>query len=239
MYTPEHEAAWKRIVDFVHAETDAKICCQLGHSGAKGSTQLGWEEMDAPLQSGNWPLLSPSAIAWSPRNQRPSDGSRRHGPRARSVRRRRPDGRSRRLRHARTPLRARLPAVLLHHAADQSPHRSNMAARWRTACAIRWRFSARCARFGRPRSRFRCAFPRTTGSATKASSRTMRSRSRACCRRPASTFATSPPARPRSRRSRSTAACSRRRSPIASATRPAWRQWRSATSTSPTTSTRS
>ena len=50
MYAPEHEAAWKRIVDFVHAETDAKICCQLGHSGAKGSTQLGWEEMDAPLK---------------------------------------------------------------------------------------------------------------------------------------------------------------------------------------------
>src|SRR6202035_5808670 len=50
-------------------ETDAKICCQLGHSGAKGSTQLGWEEMDAPLKSGNWPVLAPSAVAWSPRNQ--------------------------------------------------------------------------------------------------------------------------------------------------------------------------
>jgi anthraniloyl-CoA monooxygenase len=69
MYAPEHEAAWQRIVDFVHTETDAKICCQLGHSGAKGSTQLGWEEMDAPLRSGNWPVLAPSAIAWSPHNQ--------------------------------------------------------------------------------------------------------------------------------------------------------------------------
>jgi anthraniloyl-CoA monooxygenase len=70
MYAPEHERAWKRIVDFVHAETDAKICCQLGHSGAKGSTQLGWEEMDAPLKSGNWPVMAPSAVAWSERNQR-------------------------------------------------------------------------------------------------------------------------------------------------------------------------
>src|SRR5262249_11327485 len=35
MYAPEHERAWTRIVDFVHAETDAKICCQLGHSGAQ------------------------------------------------------------------------------------------------------------------------------------------------------------------------------------------------------------
>jgi anthraniloyl-CoA monooxygenase len=70
MYAPEHERAWKRIVDFVHAETDAKICLQLGHSGAKGSTQLGWEEMDAPLKSGNWPVMAPSPIAWSERNQR-------------------------------------------------------------------------------------------------------------------------------------------------------------------------
>jgi anthraniloyl-CoA monooxygenase len=70
MYAPAHEAAWKRVVDFVHSETDAKICCQLGHSGAKGSTQLGWEEMDAPLRDGNWPLMSASATAWSDRNQR-------------------------------------------------------------------------------------------------------------------------------------------------------------------------
>jgi anthraniloyl-CoA monooxygenase len=71
MYAPEHEAAWKRIVDFVHGETGAKICCQLGHSGPKGSTQLGWEEMDAPLRHGNWPLLAASDVQWSPRNQWP------------------------------------------------------------------------------------------------------------------------------------------------------------------------
>ena len=71
MYSQKHETAWKRIVDFVHAETDAKICCQLGHSGAKGSTQLGWEESDAPLKQGNWPVMSASDIAWSERNQRP------------------------------------------------------------------------------------------------------------------------------------------------------------------------
>lgn len=70
-YKPEHEAAWKRIVDFVHRETDARICAQIGHSGPKGSTQLGWEEMDAPLEEGNWPLLAASAVPWSPRNQVP------------------------------------------------------------------------------------------------------------------------------------------------------------------------
>lgn len=71
MYTPEHEAAWRRLVEFIHSETSAKVCCQLGHSGAKGSTQVGWEEMDAPLPDGNWPLLAASDIAWSPRNQTP------------------------------------------------------------------------------------------------------------------------------------------------------------------------
>jgi len=70
-YSPEAEAAWKRIVDFVHAETDAKICMQLGHSGAKGSTRLGWEESDAPLARGNWPVVSASAVSWSPDNQTP------------------------------------------------------------------------------------------------------------------------------------------------------------------------
>jgi anthraniloyl-CoA monooxygenase len=71
LYAPAHEAAWKRIVDFVHAETDARIAIQLGHSGPKGSTQLGWEDMDAPLASGNWELMAPSPVPWSPRNQVP------------------------------------------------------------------------------------------------------------------------------------------------------------------------
>ena len=71
LYAPEQETAWKRIVDFVHAETDAKFCMQIGHAGRKGSTQVGWEEMDAPLKDGNWPLLSASAIAWAPGNAMP------------------------------------------------------------------------------------------------------------------------------------------------------------------------
>jgi anthraniloyl-CoA monooxygenase len=71
LYAPEHEAAWRRLVEFVHAETDAKICCQIGHSGRKGSTQVGWEEMDAPLATGNWPLISASAVPWSENNAVP------------------------------------------------------------------------------------------------------------------------------------------------------------------------
>ena len=76
LYAPEHEAAWTRIADFIHAETDAKLCMQIGHSGAKGSTQLGWEEMDAPLKDGNWPLMAASAVAWSERNAAPKEMTR-------------------------------------------------------------------------------------------------------------------------------------------------------------------
>lgn len=56
--------AWKRIVDFIHAETASKICMQLGHAGRKGSTQVGWEKMDHPLQQNNWDLLSASPIPY-------------------------------------------------------------------------------------------------------------------------------------------------------------------------------
>jgi anthraniloyl-CoA monooxygenase len=73
LYAPKHEVAWKRVVDFVHAETTAKICCQIGHAGRKGSTQLGWQDGDAPLTHGNWPVMGASALPWSPANQVPKE----------------------------------------------------------------------------------------------------------------------------------------------------------------------
>ncbi len=64
--------AFKRIADFVHASgTDAKLGLQLGHSGPKGSTQVGWESPDEPLPEGNWPLLAASAVAYGPTNHVP------------------------------------------------------------------------------------------------------------------------------------------------------------------------
>ncbi|MDQ2988937.1 MAG: bifunctional salicylyl-CoA 5-hydroxylase/oxidoreductase [Pseudomonadota bacterium] len=60
MYDPAHTAAWRRIVDFVHANSDAKIALQLGHAGAKGSTKRAWDGADQPLDDGNWPLVSAS-----------------------------------------------------------------------------------------------------------------------------------------------------------------------------------
>src|SRR4051794_9576482 len=64
LYRDEHTAAWKRIVDFVHGHGHAKIGCQLGHSGRKGSTKLMWEAEDQPLDEGNWPLIAPSALPY-------------------------------------------------------------------------------------------------------------------------------------------------------------------------------
>ena len=71
LWNDAQEAAFARIVQFVHQQTPAKIGIQLGHSGPKGSTQLGWQEVDAPLLEGNWPLMAASALAYGPQNQVP------------------------------------------------------------------------------------------------------------------------------------------------------------------------
>lgn len=73
MYAPEHVTAWKRIVDYVHAHSHAKIALQLAHAGRKGSTRVPWAEdhPDQPLESGNWELIAPSALPWSNRNATP------------------------------------------------------------------------------------------------------------------------------------------------------------------------
>ena len=76
LYAPAHESSWKRIVDFVHTQTEAKFGIQLGHSGPKGSTQLGWEQIDTPLKQGNWEVMAPSPIAWSDHNQVPREMTR-------------------------------------------------------------------------------------------------------------------------------------------------------------------
>ena len=71
LYAADHVAAWKRIVYFVHANSRAKFCLQLGHSGPKGSTRVGWEGNDVPLESGNWPVMAASDVPWSAANQVP------------------------------------------------------------------------------------------------------------------------------------------------------------------------
>ena len=77
MYKPEHVVAWKRVVDFVHAHTPARIALQIAHAGRKGSTRRLWEGIDEPLVDGNWPLISASPIPYFPHSQVPKAMDRR------------------------------------------------------------------------------------------------------------------------------------------------------------------
>ena len=76
MYEDAHEAAWKRIVDFVHAQSQTKFCMQLGHAGRKGATKLMWEGIDEPLEEGAWPIVSASPLPYFPHSAVPREMSR-------------------------------------------------------------------------------------------------------------------------------------------------------------------
>ncbi len=79
LWNDAQQAAFARIVEFVHRHSSARIGLQLGHSGPKGSTRLGWEGTDEPLPNAqgdpaappNWPLVSASALAYGAQNQTP------------------------------------------------------------------------------------------------------------------------------------------------------------------------
>jgi anthraniloyl-CoA monooxygenase len=73
LYKPEHVAGWRRVVDFVHEWTGAKIAVQLGHAGRKGSTRRMWEGDGLPLSDGNWPIVSASPLRYDLANQIPRE----------------------------------------------------------------------------------------------------------------------------------------------------------------------
>ncbi|KPJ79676.1 MAG: salicylyl-CoA 5-hydroxylase [Gemmatimonas sp. SG8_23] len=77
LYRPEHVGAWKRIVDFVHGHTAARIAMQLGHAGRKGATKSLWEGDNEPLDEGGWDIVSASPIPYLPgRSQTPREMTR-------------------------------------------------------------------------------------------------------------------------------------------------------------------
>jgi anthraniloyl-CoA monooxygenase len=76
MYSDAHESAWKRIVEFVHAQSGTKFCLQLGHSGRKGGTRLMWEGIDEPLEEGAWPIISASPLPYFPHSAVPREMTR-------------------------------------------------------------------------------------------------------------------------------------------------------------------
>jgi anthraniloyl-CoA monooxygenase len=76
LYSDDQEAAWTRIVDFVHAQGGGRFCLQLGHAGRKGATRLMWDGMDRPLDGGGWPIIAPSPLPYYPDSQVPRAMSR-------------------------------------------------------------------------------------------------------------------------------------------------------------------
>jgi anthraniloyl-CoA monooxygenase len=76
IYNDEQERAWKRIVEFVHGNSAAKFCLQLGHAGRKGATMLMWEGIDEPLEQGAWEIMAASPLAYFPHSQVPREMSR-------------------------------------------------------------------------------------------------------------------------------------------------------------------
>ena len=73
LWTDQQADDWKRVVDFVHINSDALMGVQLGHAGPKGSTCAPWQGggMDQALPEGNWPLLAASAQPYLPDGQVP------------------------------------------------------------------------------------------------------------------------------------------------------------------------
>ena len=72
MWNDEQMEAWRKIVDFVHANSAAKIAMQLAHAGRKGSCNLPWEG-DDPLTDGSaWETIAPSALPFDEAGTRPA-----------------------------------------------------------------------------------------------------------------------------------------------------------------------
>ena len=75
LYRPEHRDAWKRIVDFVH-DQGSRIAVQLAHAGRRGSVERPWgARADQPLEDG-WPLIAPSPVPWTDKDQTPREMNR-------------------------------------------------------------------------------------------------------------------------------------------------------------------
>jgi anthraniloyl-CoA monooxygenase len=71
LWNSAQAAQWRRLVDFIHTNTAARVGIQLGHAGRKGATRVAWEGIDQPLEAGGWDLMSASALPYLPHSQVP------------------------------------------------------------------------------------------------------------------------------------------------------------------------
>jgi anthraniloyl-CoA monooxygenase len=65
IWNDEQVARWRHIVEFVHKNSKAKMCAQVGHAGRKGATCVPWDGgMDQPLPEASWEILAPSPLPY-------------------------------------------------------------------------------------------------------------------------------------------------------------------------------
>ena len=61
IWNDEQAEAWKKIVEFIHQNTETKIGIQLGHAGRKAST---WNGKQTSLEENGWITVAPSEIPY-------------------------------------------------------------------------------------------------------------------------------------------------------------------------------
>jgi len=71
LYAPEHLAHWQQFVEQRRSSPTTWLAIQLGHAGRRGSTRPRTHALDLPLRDGNWPLISASALPYTPSSQVP------------------------------------------------------------------------------------------------------------------------------------------------------------------------
>ncbi|MYH69528.1 MAG: bifunctional salicylyl-CoA 5-hydroxylase/oxidoreductase, partial [Gammaproteobacteria bacterium] len=67
---------WRRITEFIHAHSKAKVCGQIGHAGRKGATCIPWQGgIDEPMPEQAWEIISPSPLAYLQHSRTPREMS--------------------------------------------------------------------------------------------------------------------------------------------------------------------
>jgi len=67
IWNADQTEKWRQIVSFIHNNSQAKVCAQIGHAGRKGATCVPWDGgIDEPLPNGGWEIYSASPLAYLP-----------------------------------------------------------------------------------------------------------------------------------------------------------------------------